>query len=533
MLLVGAIGAVVAAFLYFTKGADEAAEAQKELNKELEEYNKLEEKRVETQRENSKLELEVYYKNKIANAKNETEATKLQIEYEEKLIQQIGKKVKALKQAEEAAKAGGGEENPYYVALHNSVLKAEKEQAESAERIKKLHEKLDKDDSEALNKKDEEYRKHLREMQKAEEEALKERLLVYDRVSKQLDEELIKAGDNTSLTKDQRIQYYYLGGLTKEEIAKRLSDILSEAEKEAMGIESSRIKNQQEQNDAFANWRHDKAVKEGEQRLAEEKKVGNQILSFSKDITNQIFSYESQMRQEQLSAQLKALNEKKSAELNNKNLTEAQKAAIERRYAIEEARLKRRTWESEQQAKVAQAVINGALAITTLAASTPPTIGVAPNPSYYAGLALLAATTAVQVGLIESAKPPAFAKGTEYVERNGAPAGTDTIHAMVNEGERIVPTEINKKLAGIKNEDLPALVQAAYYPPMPNAPEFSQMNVVVQQPAIDYKLLAKAFAEELRANPQTHLHLDKNGFAINIVEKGRSIERLNNRYDSK
>ncbi|GAA4464216.1 hypothetical protein GCM10023189_43200 [Nibrella saemangeumensis] len=47
-----------------------------------------------------------------------------------------------------------------------------------------------------------------------------------------------------------------------------------------------------------------------------------------------------------------------------------------------------------------------------------------------------------------------FFKGTEYVERGSYPNGVDTIPAWLNEGERVITTEDNKKLGGMSNEEL-------------------------------------------------------------------------------
>jgi len=47
-----------------------------------------------------------------------------------------------------------------------------------------------------------------------------------------------------------------------------------------------------------------------------------------------------------------------------------------------------------------------------------------------------------------------YAEGTEYVERGNNPKGKDTIHARLNEGERVISTEDNKKLGGMSNENL-------------------------------------------------------------------------------
>lgn len=255
-----------------------------------------------------------------------------------------------------------------------------------------------------------------------------------------------------------------------------------------------------------------------------QKLIEKSVIDSAKFITDTIFAYESEQRQIELDNQLKAIEKAKQQELENINLTEGQKSAIEEKYRRQEAAAKAKAWKAEQESKAEQAIMNGLLALTTSLA----------QQGYPAGLVtglLALAQAGVQAGLILSKPVPAFASGTEYVELGNSPRGTDTIHAMLNEGERVVPTEINKQLKGVKNEDLPKLMEA-YYAPMPHAPELSAMNLVVKSPEIDYKRLAKAFAEELKSNPQTHINIDKNGISINVIEKGRKIDMLNRRYES-
>jgi len=45
--------------------------------------------------------------------------------------------------------------------------------------------------------------------------------------------------------------------------------------------------------------------------------------------------------------------------------------------------------------------------------------------------------------------PQGFFEGTAYLKRNGAPAGKDTIPAMLNEGEAVVPTAKNAMYPGL------------------------------------------------------------------------------------
>lgn len=67
------------------------------------------------------------------------------------------------------------------------------------------------------------------------------------------------------------------------------------------------------------------------------------------------------------------------------------------------------------------------------------------------------ATGAIQAASVAARPIPKFAKGTEYVEGKGT-STSDSVHAMLSKGERVVPTEINQMLNGIPNSDLPKLV---------------------------------------------------------------------------
>lgn len=499
-LLVTAIVGALAYFDAFTEKQEKATEATSELNKELnnqrDNLRKLSDENKERTGQISTYEKE---RNEIIRAYAK-KAVEIQIKYG--------------KDASELLKNNEQEKNLALANLHQKYLEdLANQEAEANNKEKKRNEQKLK-----------EYYQHLREMQKADEDAILQRLKAYDEASKKLDEELVKAGDNTSLSKEQRIQYYYLAGMSKEEIAERLAKVLSEAEQQTADVLNSRIKGASFGRDYFAEvWKGQKE-KQAKSDLEIEKEVSRATIELAKFTTDAIFSYESERTQQELNDRLKAIEKQKQQELENINLTEGQKAAIEEKYRRQEAAAKAKAWKAEQTSKAEQAIMNGLLALTTSLA----------QQGYPAGLVtglLAVAQAGVQAGLILSKPIPAFEKGTEYVALGNNPKGTDTIPAYLNEGERVVPTHINQQLKGIKNEDLPKLM-AAYYPPMPHAPELSKAGIVALAPVIDYKQLGKAVANELRANPQTHLHIDKNGFAVHLIEKGRRVEKINNRYES-
>ena len=142
---------------------------------------------------------------------------------------------------------------------------------------------------------------------------------------------------------------------------------------------------------------------------------------------------------QQSDVKIAALEKDKSAELSNSSLTSAQKLAIEQKYKQQEDKVKLKAFKEEQEASIAQAVINGALAVTKGSAQT----GVL--AAIY--VPAIIAETAVQVAKIAAQKPPAYAKGGLHYSsdgRGGLLPGygkTDNTNAYLRSGEGIVVSE--------------------------------------------------------------------------------------------
>jgi len=138
-------------------------------------------------------------------------------------------------------------------------------------------------------------------------------------------------------------------------------------------------------------------------------------------------------------AKIAALEKDKAAELSNNSLTSAQKLAIENKYKKQEAAVKVKAFKDEQKASIAQAIINGAIAITKAEAQT----GVL-GPLVIPGII---AETAVQVAKVASQKPPAYAKGGMHYSSDGLGgvlpgySRTDNTNAYLRSGEGIVVSE--------------------------------------------------------------------------------------------
>lgn len=243
------------------------------------------------------------------------------------------------------------------------------------------------------------------------------------------------------------------------------------------------------------------------------------VVDVAKEISDNVFKIENEARDKKYELELERIQKTSDFELNNDRLTYAQKAAIKKKFDKEAAAIKLQQWNADKQAREEQAVINTALAVVNALATAPTII---------AGVALAAgaaAAGAAEIATIAATKPPAFALGT--------PKGTpDTPYGMklVGEkgpeliyskgGERIVP---NKQTAKILSDyAIPSI-------PYMNAAEFGDVTTNSNL-AIDYNKLGKSVAEALKANPQTKISLDKNGYTTFIVQKASRFQFNNNKF---
>jgi len=156
-------------------------------------------------------------------------------------------------------------------------------------------------------------------------------------------------------------------------------------------------------------------------------------------IASDAFSILNTSIKQQSEAKIAALQKDETAELSNKSLTSAQRLAIEQKYKQQEAAVKTKAFKEEQEASIASAVINGALAITKAEAQTG-MLGTLVIPG-------IIAETAVQVAKIAAQKPPAYAKGGLHYSsdgRGGVLPGyskTDNTNAYLRSGEGVVVSE--------------------------------------------------------------------------------------------
>jgi hypothetical protein len=158
----------------------------------------------------------------------------------------------------------------------------------------------------------------------------------------------------------------------------------------------------------------------------------------TQQVSSAAFSIIGNSIKSQTDAKIRGLENDKAQELSNKNLTNTQKQAIEQKYKQKENQAKLKAFKDEQKLSLAQALINGALAITKVTSQT----GVL-APFVIPGII---AETAIQVAAILKQKPPAFAKGGHFVSdgRGALLSGysrTDNTNAYLRSGEAVVVSE--------------------------------------------------------------------------------------------
>lgn len=137
------------------------------------------------------------------------------------------------------------------------------------------------------------------------------------------------------------------------------------------------------------------------------------------------------------------------------------------------------------QLKLAESIAN-VIANITKNSTDPLTIAA----NIISGIAAITTAIAQTSAIVNKAQVPQYADGTAFVGLNGNPKGIDTIPAYLNEGEAVIPTEMNKKYPGLASSWIKG-----------NLDEYIMSNWVA--PAVEQqrnKDLANNIAEALKIN---------------------------------
>ena len=232
---------------------------------------------------------------------------------------------------------------------------------------------------------------------------------------------------------------------------------------------------------------------------------------------------QAEARQAYFDEEQKRLERALTAQLNQENLSAVQRAAIQNKYAKQQADLKRKEFEANKQAQITQAFIGGSLAIVQSLANT-----TLPFPASLIGPVVIAATTAAQIAAIEAKPIPQFATGVINFQGKGTGTSDDNL-VKISHGESIIKADATAKYADI----LEQINNGSFKMPDVSMNDISTTYVTPQGIVIDYKQIGKEVANGLRSNPQTVVEIDKRGVRTYFMSENSRNETLNNRVSSR
>jgi TP901 family phage tail tape measure protein len=175
--------------------------------------------------------------------------------------------------------------------------------------------------------------------------------------------------------------------------------------------------------------------------------IGNTINQIG-GLINQVYDQQQQKINDTLQAEINAINKSTLSQEGK----QAKIDALQKKAAKEQYDLQVQAFKVNQGLQIANAAISTAQAVVAglaagFSAGGPAGIALGPITAALAG-----AVGAVQIGLIAAQKPPAppaFEKGTDFVQRGKNKPGVDTIPAYLNEGEAVIPTDKNRQYPGL------------------------------------------------------------------------------------
>ncbi len=158
------------------------------------------------------------------------------------------------------------------------------------------------------------------------------------------------------------------------------------------------------------------------------------------------FEAQTEAMQQQFEFQNDQLDRSVELGINTQRVADRKRKKLEKKQRAEKEALDKKAFEADKKAKIKQAVINGALAITQVFASTPP-------PASFILAGAQAVATGAQIGVISSQK---FRRGGVLQGPSHEQGGIKTSFGEFEGGEAV----INKKSTRMFREQLSAINQA-------------------------------------------------------------------------
>jgi TP901 family phage tail tape measure protein len=175
----------------------------------------------------------------------------------------------------------------------------------------------------------------------------------------------------------------------------------------------------------------DEIVRDEKIKLEEDWKKA--YLAIADSVANAGYEIFSNHLQAKTDAEMARLNKMRERELSNKNLTEEQKAAIDRKYEAQERKIKQNQWKKQKKADIIMSLVRGALTVAG-ALAAPPFWPLNSASVITAGIA-----SGLQTAVIAAQPMPQFYEGGPTGPGTGLKDENGRLAGMVHSNEYVIP----------------------------------------------------------------------------------------------
>ena len=527
-------------------------EAQKSLDKDLRSlgtYKKLEDD------QNIK-----FYTNRVASSQLTLDNANLELEAQQKLLKDLKNEGELLKINEKTTKVGFEISKKGNKASKKSLRDInifEKERNKLLKERRTINEELRKAELDAeinlIDKKIEEELRLRNEQAKDFDfveqkgiDTLENYQVLLDQ-KQQLENKQIAESTEFAIKQEEKNQELFLQTIKKAVDEKKLTqqqanDLILESEKN-LQLEIDLLRNKENEKYKVVQDEKVQTYKDANQEIIDtsnetieqQESENDKILKTDKDIlsrrltayrefTNQIIQLIDKQTDKKIDAINKELSESEKREDELRQLAIKGTATANQSLASEQKRqaeLERQKAELEKKKLRRQAILSGLDLLSSKLENDEPD----------------AVTSTIRditslIGILSTL--PAFAEGTDFVDRGNAPKGKDKIIARIDEGERIMTKDQNKKIGGISNEQLTNIAQSY------KSGSFNDVNYIqpkakeLNQPYQSNKMILDKFDSLQKTIEQKPMLTEVRWDSISkmIIEKVETKNRIDNNHKS-
>jgi len=253
--------------------------------------------------------------------------------------------------------------------------------------------------------------------------------------------------------------------------------------------------------------------------IAQSKQIYDAVLNAATTLTSEVTAYSKQITDNKLAE----LDKQRNHDLSNKDLTEAQKARIQKQYDDKARAIKQEAAKQEKAARIFEATMNTATAIVNALTAVPA------GPQNFVLAALAGVMGAAQIAMIASQPIPQFEKGGTNIPAGMKLVGEKGPELIWTPGGETIYNHQNSmdiiKAFNNGNSPIPA--------PLPQMPSFVPVRIGSTDMAVsgqDNKEVVQAISrleDKMENLKQVNVQIDKGGFATHLLNRNHTVNLIN------